>query len=225
MNDATLAELAEHLTRAQEAAAAAAGRLPTGLRVVEPAPGHRWVLCAFDGPAFLCLDEKHQAEQSEEAVRRAAICALLVEQVESLVDAEELTLVAGICDRVASSDREGSLGEVLRDVARGARELEQWRRAPGRVVAAVAEIDHGVACHERVRRHYERFLELSEPLVAVQDTLPGDLVDALRDLDAAASRAGLTTALPVAVAGAFEGVEAGADEMIAAHLTPLTAGS
>ncbi len=225
MTDAALAELAEHLTRAQEAAAVAAGRPPTGLRMVEPAPGSNWFLCAFDGPAFLCLDERYQPETSEEAVRRAAICALLVEQVEGLVDAEELTLVVGICERVGRTGVDSDVGDVLKDVARAARELEQWRSDSRRVVAAVEEIDHGVACHERARRHYERFLELSEPLVAVQDTLPGDLVDALRDLDAAASRAGLTMALPVAVAGAFEGVEAGADEMIAAHLTPLTAES
>ena len=79
--EAALRDLVERLGAARDAAAALAGRPALGVRAVEPAHGRRSYLCAFEGPAFVCLDDRLAAERDARRVREAASASLLWEQV------------------------------------------------------------------------------------------------------------------------------------------------
>lgn len=69
--------LLARLRAAQEAAAALAGAEPAGVRAVEPAPGRDRYLCAFAGPAFLCLTDRLEPEPTERGARETASAGLL----------------------------------------------------------------------------------------------------------------------------------------------------
>lgn len=220
-----LETLATRLADAQAAATRVAGRAPAGLRPVEPADGHRWYLCAFDGPAFLCLDERLVPETERGQVHRAASCALLVEHAESLVDGPELAMLATLAGRTGCLLDGSELPDTLQALAVAADALRGWRDAPERVVASVADLDVGVGLHNTLRAAYERYLERSEPLVAAQDRLGGDVVEALRELELTAGRLAVGGPLAAALAEAIGAIDAGADEIAAQHVTPLGAGA
>lgn len=217
----SIADLVTELEGAALGAAAAVGREPIGVRAVEPSAGQRWYLCAFEGPAFLCLDRDHNPEITRRHVRHAAGCALLVEHAESLLDAAELDLAAGVAGRLGALVDEdavmGALGALAADVA----SLSTWRRQPERAIASLPALETAVALHDAARARFERYLEASEPLVAIQDTLPAEVVDGLRDLEEAAGRAGLARPLALAVSEAIAVIDAGTREILDLHLTPL----
>ncbi len=161
------------------------------MRAVEPAHGRRSYLCAFEGPAFVCLDDRLAAERDARRVREAASASLLWEQVEALVDADALRDLAAAVGRLLA--RGGDPPEVaasLEVVAARALDLARWRDDPARAVASVPDLDTVTALQERLVGAYRRFLRASEPLVEVQDRLDAGLVDALRDVEERARAGG-----------------------------------
>jgi len=215
-------DLAAQLSAAHAAASALAGREPLGLRAVEPASGRRWYLCAFEGPSFLCLAGGLQAEPSERRARQAAAASLLVERAEQLVDADALRDLARAVGRALAHGAEGDdLAEALGEVAQEALELAAWREAPERALASLPELEAGGRRHERLRAAYGRFVTASDPLVAVQDTLPPALVEALRGLEEAAGAAGVGESLAQRLGAALPDCDEGAGQVVALHLTRL----
>ena len=222
-DEAALSVLVQRLGEARDAAGALAGRPPLGVRAVEPAHGRRSYLCAFEGPAFLCLDDRLAAERDARRVRESASASLLWEQVESLVDADALRdLAAAIGRLLARGGEPPEVAESLEVVAARALELARWRDEPARAVASVPELDRAIALQERLVGAYRRFLRASEPLVAVQDRLDVGLVEALRDVEQGAVPAGAAERLADRLAAALPESEDGADQVVRAHLTRLS---
>ena len=221
-DEAALRALVEDLGAARDAAAAIAGRPPIGVRAVEAAPGRRGYLCAFEGPAFLCLDPGLAAERDPRRVRDSASASLLWEQLESLVDGDALRDLAGAVGRLlARGNDPPEVAASLEVVAARALDLARWRDDPARAVASVGELDRVTALQERLVGAYRRFLRTSEPLVEVQDGLDPGLVDALRDVERAAGPAGAAERLADRLAAALPESEHGADQVVSAHLTRL----
>ncbi len=221
-DEAALRHLVERLGAARDAAAAIAGRPAIGVRAVEPAHGRRSYLCAFEGPAFLCLDDGLAAERDARRVREAASASLLWEQVEALVDAASLRdLAAAIGRLLARRGDPPEVAESLEVVAARALDLARWRDDPRRAVASVPDLDRATALQERLVGAYRRFLRASEPLVEVQDRLDAGLVEALRDVEQSAGPAGAAERLADRLAAAMPETEDGADQVVRAHLTRL----
>ena len=219
---AAVAALVDGLVGARDAARALTGREPLGVRAVEPAPGRRGYVVAFEGPAFLCLDGRLRAEPDGRRAREAASASLLWEDVERLVDAEALRDLAADAGRVLALGHDpGGILTSVGAVAARALELAAWREEPVRALASLPDLDGGVALQERLVGAYARFMRVSEPLVAVQDELDPDLREALRDLEGAAARAGAGQRLADLLAAAMPACQEGAGEMLAAHLTRL----
>ena len=217
-----MTDLVADLEGAVQGAAAVAGRDPVGVRAVEPSAGERWYLCAFEGPAFLCLDRDHKPEGMRRRAQHAAGCALLVEHAESLLDAAELELTAGVAGRVGAV-LDGAVAEALGALETDVAALSAWRAGPERAVASLPALETAIQLHNAARTGYEHFIEVSEPLVAIQDTLPAEVVDGLRDLEQAAHRAGLVRPLALAVSEAIAVIDAGTREILEHHVTPLNA--
>lgn len=112
---------------------------------------------------------------------------------------------------------------ALEAVAARALELAAWREEPRRVVASVPALDDAILLQERLMLAYGRFVHASEPLVAVQDTLPGEAVEALRAVEEAAGRAGAGERLADRLAAAMPECDEGAGQVVAVHLTRLRA--
>jgi hypothetical protein len=221
-DEAALRALVQRLGAARDAAAALAGQAPVGVRAVEPAYGRRNYLCAFEGPAFLCLDDRLAAERDPHRVRQAASASLLWEQVEALVDAGSLRDLAGAIGRLlALGGDPPEVAASLEVVAARALDLARWRDDPARAVASVPEIDRATALQARLAGAYQRFLRASEPLVEVQDRLDAGLVEALRDVEQRAAPAGAAERLADRLAAAMPESEDGADQVVNAHLTRL----
>lgn len=222
MTSDPLAALVADLGRATERARVEAGTAPVGVRAIEPAAGARWYMCAFAGPRFLCLTADLQVERDGRRARQAAACALLVEHVEELIDPGELDVMAAAASGLATHVEARDLHDALTGIEQATRALSAWRSAPERAVASLPELEAGIRLHDEVRRHYERFVERSEPLVAIQERLADELIAALRDVEEAAGRTGIMQALPMVVAQSMEALDAGALEMLQAHLSPLS---
>jgi hypothetical protein len=212
----------EELGAARDAAAGLAGRAPMGVRAVETAAGRRSYLCAFPGPAFLCLDAGFAAERDPARVRETASAGLLWEHAEALVEAGPLRDLAGAIGRLLA--RGGDPPEVaasLEAVAARALELARWREDPARALASIPDLDRATALQERLVGAYRRFLRASEPLVEVQDGLEPGLVEALGDVERSAGPAGAAERLADRLAAAMPDSEDGAAQVVAAHLTRL----
>lgn len=215
--------LLDDLVRAVEAAERVAGRAPVGVRAVEPAVGRRLYLCAFEGPGFLCLDAGVRPARHAPTVREAATASLLWEHLEGLVDPEALRgLVSAIGRLLAIGAEPPAVTAHLGRVAQHALELAAWRDAPERVLASLPAVDHAVALQERVLEWYGRYLVASEPLVAGQESLSDELVQALRALEERAARAGAGERLADRLAAAMPECDESAGQVVEAHLTRLT---
>jgi hypothetical protein len=220
-----LRALVESLEAARDAAAAAAGRPPIGVRAVESAGGRRSYLCAFEGPGFLCLDEGLAVERDPRRVRESASASLMWEHVEALVDSASLRDLAGAIGRLlARGGDPPEVAETLEVVAARALDLARWREDPARAVASVPQLDRATALQERLLGAYRRFLRASEPLVAVQDRLDAGLVDALGDVERSASPAGAAERLADRLAAALPESQDGADQVVRAHIARLADG-
>ena len=219
--DIALETLVDMLGRARDAAAVVTGRMPQGVRAVELAEGRNWYLCAFDESGFLCLGADLDAERIAGRVREVATCVLLVEHTESIVDPTELELVASISARLAGLLDEPAVVDALAAIGQGSIELAAWRSAPERALASLPQLDRCVQRHDRVRAAFGRFVESTDPMVERQGELPGELVRALCDLEQAAAQAGLDRSLAAVAAEAMPAIDAGAEEILARHLTRL----
>lgn len=214
--------LAAELTQAAHAARDAAGRTPIGVRAVEPLDGRRWYLAAFAGPEFLCLDRDLATEGERRRVHAAASASLLVETVEALLPPDDLRYFSEAGARLIALDTPTpGLDAALQHTGQDTLALLAWREHPQREVASVAAVDAGVALQERVYTSYGRYVSASEPLVARQDQLEPDLVSALRVYEEAAGRAGAGEKLASRLGDLMMDCEEGAQEIVAAHLTPL----
>jgi hypothetical protein len=216
---AAVRDLVERLGAARDAAAAAAGETPLGVRAVEAVAGRRAYVAAFPGPAFLCLDERLAPEADPRRAHQTASASLLWEHVEAIVDAGALRdLAAAIGRLLALGGDPADVTGPLETVATRALELAAWREDPLRAVASVPDIDAGAALQDRLCGAYARFMRASDPLVAVQDTLPDALIAALRDVEEAAARAGAADRLSDRLAAAMPECEEGAGQMVAASV-------
>jgi hypothetical protein len=214
---AAVRDLVERLGAARDAAASVVGEPPLGVRAVEPAAGRRAYVAAFPGPAFLCLDAGLAPEADPRRARETASASLLWEHVEALVDPGALRDLAAAIGRLLALG--GDPPEVtgpLETVAARALELAAWREDPLRAVASVPDIDEGAAVQDRLCGAYARFMRASDPLVAVQDTLPDALIEALRGVEEAAGRAGAADRLADRLAAVMPECEDGAAQMLAA---------
>ncbi len=221
MDDPSLDQLVAALADARERAQEVAGAAAVGVRAVEPARDRRWYLCAFEGPRFVCLDAELMVERDARRVHQAAACALLVEHAEGLIEQGELDLLAAAAAALAIHVEAAELADALSSLQAAARDLAAWRASPARAVASLAELEAGIRLHDDARRQYERYLEGTEPLVAIQDRLADELVAALRDLEEAAGRAGIASPLSSTIAEAMPALDTAAAQIIDAHVTPL----
>ncbi len=216
---AAVRELVARLGAARDAAAAHAGEAPLGIRAVEPVAGRRAYVAAFPGPAFLWLDERLEPEADARRAREAASASLLWEHLEAVVDADALRdLAAAIGRLLALGGDPPDVTGPLETVAARALELAAWREDPLRAVASLPDLDEGAAVQDRLHGAYARFMRASDPLVAVQDTLPDALVGALRDVEEAAARAGAGDRLADRLAAAMPECDDGAGQMLAASV-------
>lgn len=219
--DATAALLAD-LQAAHAAATAVAGSEPVGVRAIEHAPGRRAYLCAFDGPRFLCLTAALRPEERATRVREIAAAGLLWEHLEHAVDPEALTaLVEAIGRLLALGDEPREVTDSLGRVAARALELVEWREEPTRALASMVAVDAATGLQERVHAAYSLYVRASEPLVGVQDTLPAELVGALRAVEQSAAMARAPERLADILGSALPDVEESAEQVVAGHLTPL----
>ncbi|MGD9696938.1 MAG: hypothetical protein AB7V42_14900 [Thermoleophilia bacterium] len=220
-----LAALVDDLEAARAAARAVAGVAPLGVRAVEPLAGRRAYLCAFEGPAFLCLDAALRPEAGERRVREAASASLLWEHLEVLVDAGRLrTLAAAVGRLLALGGDPPQVAAALEVVATRALELATWREHPLRALASVPDLDRATALQERVVGAWGLFVRASDPLVERQDELGADLVGALRHVEETAQAAGVHARLAESLAAAMPDCAEGAAEVAAAHITRLRPG-
>jgi hypothetical protein len=216
--------LVERLEHARGAAQRAAGRTPLGLREVEFAPGTRHYLCAFEGPAFICLADAGSPVTDVHVVHRVATVGLVWEQLEADVDPSRLGDVAAAAARVlAATDAPVQMVEAVAETAEHAVAISAWRESPLRAVASLAQVDVLFALQERGHRAYSRFIQGSEPLVARQDELSQDLVAALGGFERASIAAGLGARLADRLGAVVSSCDQAAGEIVAAHLTPLDA--
>jgi len=214
-----LTELVDRLDLAKAAAERAGAQPVLGLREIELAPGRREYLCAFDGPAFLCLDASLSPVGDARAVHRAATVSLVWEQLEAEIAPSRLSDVAAGAARVlALTDTPGDMCAAIAATAEGATAICAWRESPLRAIASLVQIDVLLALHDRATRAYAGFVTASEPLVAQQDRLDTGLAAALGDFERGAIAAGLGARLADRIAGAVGAADEAAEEIVAARL-------
>jgi hypothetical protein len=210
------------LTAARSAAEQFTGIAPLGIRAVEIATGERAYLCAYDGPAFLCLGAELRPENSARRVEQVATASLVWEQLEAMLDADRLRDLAAAAARVLAIAREPvAMTDAVQSVAETVLVLAEWRDEPQRALASLPEIDIVSGRHERVFRAYERFVASTEGLVAAQDSLDPDLVAALRGFEEAAGRASVGERLAPRLGPVIEACHGASEEITSSHLVPL----
>ena len=220
--DQELRDLVRGLESARDAAAEVAGRPPLGLRAVEAVAGRRSYLCAFEGPAFLCLTSELRPEADTRRAHEAASASLLWEHLESAVDADALRDLASAIGRLLALGADPpEVGATLQVVAARALRLAAWRDESLRALASLPAADDASLLQDRLAGAYARFMRVSEPLVEMQDQLPEGVVAALRDVEESAARAGAVNRLADRLRLAMPECEDGAQQMVGAHLTRL----
>ena len=95
------------------------------------------------------------------------------------------------------------------------------RKEAERIVASLVAMDAAVGMQERAHAAYATFVGVTEPLVSRQDELDRELLAALASLEQAAGQAGLGASLGKVVGEGMGAIVEAADELAAAHLTPL----
>lgn len=217
-----LEDLVRRLEEARQAAERAAGAPALGLREVELAPGVRHYLCAFEGPAFVCVSADGRPETDARVVHRVATVSLVWEQLEADVATSRLDELATAAARVlATADGPAPMTDAVAETAEHAMALRGWRESPLRAVASLVQVDVLFALQERGHRAYARFVRDSESLVSRQDELPAQLVGALGDFERAAIAAGLGGRLAERLGEVVGSCDQAAGEIVAAHLPPL----
>jgi len=218
----SVTRLLADLAAARDVGQAMASREALGLRAVEPGTGGRSYVVAFDGPSFLCLDGSFGAERSLVRVRAVAHASLVVEHAEALIDPTALRAVGSTSVRLEPwQDEVPAAVAALRRAAVAADDLAEWREDPLRAVASLPALDDALIRHERLRGAYAAFVQATDPLVERQDSLDVGLLQALTEIESIADTAGLGASLAGFLAQSMQAIGEGADEMVAAILTPL----
>ena len=218
-----LRDLVGDLESARDAAAELAGRPPLGLRAVEVVEGRRSYLCAFEGPAFLCLTSGLRPEPDARRAHEAASASLLWEHLESAVDADALRDLASAIGRLlALSADPPEVAATLEVVAARALRLAAWRDESLRAVASLPAADQASLLQDRLAGAYARFLRASEPLVEVQDELPEGSWRRCATWRRAPPGPAPCERLVDRLRLAMPECEDGAEQMVGAHLTRLT---
>lgn len=214
--------LAAEMAAARDAAESLAARPMAGLRAVRPGTGGLAWLVAFEGPAFLCLGADLRPVGSLARVRDVAQASLAAEVVEDMVDADALRALRAHVDILAPwrADMPAAV-DALGRAAGAAEDLAEWRDAPERIVASLVAMDAAVGMQERAHAAYATFVGVTEPLVSRQDEIDRELLAALASLEQAAGQAGLGASLGKVVGEGMGAIVEAADELAAAHLTPL----
>jgi len=221
--DVAVNALVERLGAAADAAGRAAGTAPLGLRAVELAAAPAHYVCAFEGPAFLCLGHDLRPVASRHVVQRHAAAGLLWEQLEGMVDGARLTDLAEAGGRLLALGLEpDAAADAVQDVVQAALRVASWRSSPLRAVASMTQVDVISTLQDRAHRAYVRFVSVTEPLVARQDELSAEMVTALRGFEEAAGAAGVGERLADRIGLMLPACDEGAAEMADAHLTPLS---
>ena len=192
----------------------------SGVRAVEPAAGRRAYVAAFEGPAFLCLDGATCAPEADERrARETASASLLWEHVEALVDPDALRDLAPAIGRLLA------LGGDPPEVDRPARDRRRAGARAGGVAGATRcgpsprcrTWTPGAALQERLVGAYARFMRASRAARRrAGHAARAELVEALRDVEEAAARAGAAERLADRLAAAVPECEEGAEQMLAA---------
>ncbi len=214
--------LAAGMAAARDAAESLAGQSMAGLRAVRPGTGGLAWLVAFEGPAFLCLDTHLRPVGSLARVRDVAQASLAAEVVEDMVNADALRALRAHVEVLAPwrADMPAAV-DALGRAAGAAEDLAEWRDAPERIVASLVAMDAAVGMQERAHAAYATFVGVTEPLVSRQDELDRELLAALASLEQAAGEAGLGASLGKVMGEGMGAIVEAADELAAAHLTPL----
>lgn len=214
--------LAAGMAAARDAAESLAGQSMAGLRAVRPGTGGLAWLVAFEGPAFLCLDTDLRPVGSLARVRDVAQASLAAEVVEDMVNADALRALRAHVEVLAPwrADMPAAV-DALGRAAGAAEDLAEWRDAPERIVASLVAMDAAVGMQERAHAAYATFVGVTEPLVSRQDELDRELLAALASLEQAAGEAGLGASLGKVMGEGMGAIVEAADELAAAHLTPL----
>ncbi len=205
------------------AAAAAPGRSIVGLRAVDTGIGGRAWLVAFEGPAFLCMDDAGSPVASRTRACDVAQAALAAEIVEEALDAAALRAMRGAADGLAAaaSGVPPAAVEALSRAADHALALAEWREAPERGEASLIALDAAIGVQERAHAAYATFVSLTDPLAGRQGDLEADVLAALVAAEAAAASAGLGASLGAMMGEGMAGIAAASDEIAALHVTPL----
>ena len=219
--EAAVAALVDELTRARDAITSLLGVTPSGVRAVEIADGRRAHLAAVPPDGVACLIGGRIA-RSRRDVRQIVTAGLVWEHVEHSIDPERLAYlnraaaraIAALGDDAAVVDSLGALIEAV-DALGG------WRTDPLRARASFPEVDRGALLQDRAWRAYGAFVWASEPLAHRQDDLPVEVVSALRVLEEAAGRAGVTERLAEQMGQVVRACDDAAPEIVDRHVTPL----
>jgi len=209
---------------AQAAATAVApGRPIVGLRAIDTGTGGRAWLVAFEGPAFLCMDDAGHPAASRTRACDIAQAALAAEIVEEAVDATALRAMRGAADGLAAAAAgvPSAAVEALSRAADHARALAEWREAPERGEASLIALDAAIGLQERAHAAYATFVSLTDPLAGRQGDLEADVLAALVAAEEAAAAAGLGASLGAMMGEGMAGIATAADEIAALHVTPL----
>ncbi len=213
----------DHLARDLDAIAARyddAGNPVTGIRAVEPEPRLRRYLCVRRDQEVFCVDaDGHPVDDPEER-RRTAAAVLLVEHVEECIDGEECRLVATLADRLTAAEVDERTATMASGLSRSATALADWRLDPMRAIARIAELDRAASLQSDAHVAHGGYLAATEPLVGIQDTLDGALVELLRDLENACGRAGIAASLSGTLATVMDQIDADAARLLGGDVAP-----
>ncbi len=186
----------------------------TGIRAVEPEPDTRRYLCVRRNGGVFCVDRQGDAIDDIDERHRIAAAVLLVEYIEESIDGEECRLVATLAERLAASDLGAGATRSARTLGDAAAALADWRLDPARSIARIAELDQGAQLQSDAHVAHSTYLTATEHLVAVQDTLDGELIELLRDLENACGRAGIAASLSAALGSAMEDIHTDAARLL-----------
>ncbi len=212
--DDDVAALVDELTRATRSAAELGAGNVAGARAIEARPGVRVYMCAFSDGRIGCVDGEGRAVTDVGRFRETLRAALLVEHAEETVDVAAFQVLEQAASKLRAHTDDPAIVRSADDLAAAATGIVEWRLDPIRTVARVGDLDQAVVLHGATHRAFLGFIAATDPLVAVQDTLPGPLRDALRDVEQASGAAGVSGALAPRLAGALAGIDVALDELM-----------
>ena len=142
--------------------------------------------------------------------------------IEQAIDPERLEYLNGAAARaIAAVGDDAGVSDALGALIEAVDALGAWRADPLRARASLPEVDRGAVLQDRAWRAYGAFVRASEPLAHRQDQLAPDVVSALRVLEEAAGRAGVTERLAERMGQVVRACDDAAPEIVDRHVTPL----